>query len=80
MEISYLCAARVSDVLSQMVASKREEGILSSRERPGLKQIKVWTERFHNAIELAKLWVGGKRLSVAAKKQNILEKAGFNDL
>lgn len=67
MEISYLCAARVSDVLSLKWSQVSEEGIFIQQGKTGTKQIKVWTERLHNAIELAKPRVGGKRLSVAAK-------------
>lgn len=79
MEISYLCAARVSDVLSLKWSQVSEEGIFIQQGKTGTKQIKVWTERLHNAIELAKT-LGGRETVICSSKKTKDSKSGFNDL
>lgn len=79
MEISYLCAARVSDVLSLKWSQVSEEGIFIQQGKTGTKQIKVWTERLHNAIELAKT-LGGRETVICSSKKTKYSKSGFNDL
>jgi len=54
MEISYCCAARVSDVLALMRDQERPEGIYIKQGKTGKEQIKGWTDRLHRAVELAK--------------------------
>lgn len=71
MEISYLCAARVSDVISLKWSQVREEGIFIQQGKTGTKQIKVWTERLHNAIELAKTLGGRETVICSSKKLSI---------
>lgn len=79
MGISYLCAARVSDVLSLKWSQVSEEGIFIQQGKTGTKQIKVWTERLHNAIELAKT-LGGRETVICSSKKTKYSKSGFNDL
>ncbi|BGI52480.1 MAG: tyrosine-type recombinase/integrase [Candidatus Hamiltonella defensa (Ceratovacuna japonica)] len=54
MEISYLCAARLSDVLGMKWQQITDEGIFIQQGKTGIKQIKEWNPRLHEAIELAK--------------------------
>lgn len=54
MEISYLCAARQSDVLKLTKSQILNEGILIKQGKTGKKQIKAWTPRLRAAIELSK--------------------------
>ncbi len=76
MEISYLCAARVSDVLSLKWSQVSEEGIFIQQGKTGTKQIKVWTERLHNAIELAKT-LGGRETVICSSKKLNTRKVGL---
>lgn len=45
MEIAYLCAARVSDVLKMNWNQILDKGIFIQQGKTGIKQIKAWTER-----------------------------------
>lgn len=54
MEISYLCAARKSDVLTMSWDQVREEGIFIQQGKTGFKQIKAWTPRLKAALAQAK--------------------------
>lgn len=54
MEISYCCAARVSDVLSLVRDQELPEGLYIKQGKTGKEQIKAWTDRLHRAVELAK--------------------------
>jgi len=54
MEIAYLCAARLSDVLGMKWQQITEQGIFIQQGKTGIKQIKAWTPRLSEAIELAK--------------------------
>lgn len=53
MEISYLCAARVSDVLKLTVQQLQETGIYIRQGKTGKRQIKRWTPRLRAAIAIA---------------------------
>lgn len=79
MEIAYLCAARVSDVLSLRWSQVSDEGIFIQQGKTGTKQIKAWTERLHDAIELART-LGGKTTVICSNKGTKYSKSGFNDL
>lgn len=79
MEIAYLCAARVSDVLSLRWSQVSDEGIFIQQGKTGTKQIKTWTVRLHDAIELAKK-LGGKTTVICSSKSTKYSKSGFNDL
>lgn len=54
MEISYLCAARQRDVLDIHIKDLREEGIYICQNKTGKTQIKEWTPRLKEAVELAR--------------------------
>ena len=54
MEISYCCAARVSDVLTLKREQELPEGLYIKQGKTGKEQIKGWTDRLHRAVELAK--------------------------
>lgn len=79
MEISYLCAARVSDVLSLTWEQIRESGIFIQQGKTGTKQIKAWTVRLHNAVELGRS-LGGATTVICSSKGTRYSKSGFNDL
>ncbi|MCO1336509.1 tyrosine-type recombinase/integrase [Microbulbifer sp. OS29] len=53
MEIAYLCGARQQDVLALKRQDITEEGLLICQQKTGKKQLKLWTERLHDAVELA---------------------------
>ena len=51
LEISYLCAARRSDVLALQLQDLKPEGIFIRQGKTGVKQIKAWTPRLRAAIK-----------------------------
>jgi integrase len=53
MEISYLCAARISDVLKLAAQQLQDNGIYIRQGKTGKRQIKRWTPRLRSAIRLA---------------------------
>lgn len=53
MEISYLCGARQQDVLALKRQNVTEEGLLIHQQKTGKKQLKLWTERLRDAVDLA---------------------------
>ena len=53
-EISYCCAARVSDVLRLTRDDIREEGLFIKQGKTGKAQIKAWSPRLRQALEIAK--------------------------
>lgn len=54
MEISYCCGARGQDVRSITMADLRDDGIFIRQGKTGKKQIKKWSPRLEDAVELAK--------------------------
>jgi integrase len=54
MEIAYLCAARLSDVLGMKWKQVADKGIFVQQGKTGIKQIKTWSPRLLQAFELAK--------------------------
>lgn len=54
MEISYLCMARISDVVNLKVSDLLEDGIYIQQGKTGVKQIKLWSERLRKAVDDAK--------------------------
>ncbi|WP_318358012.1 tyrosine-type recombinase/integrase [Enterobacter sp.] len=56
MEIAYLCAARVSDVLKMNWNQIMDHGIFIQQGKTGIKQIKAWNDRLRSAIEICKPW------------------------
>jgi integrase len=55
MEISYLCMARIGDVVSLTVRDVLEEGLYIEQGKTGKKQIKQWSERLAQAVKNARL-------------------------
>lgn len=53
-EISYCCAARISDVLSITREQIKDEGLYIKQGKTGKAQIKAWTPRLRSAIASAK--------------------------
>lgn len=54
MEISYLCAVREGDIFKLKHSQILKEGIYIKQGKTGKRQIKQWTERLADAINLAK--------------------------
>lgn len=54
MEISYLCAARLGDVLELKWQDIMDKGIYIEQNKTGTKQIKEWSPRLRTAIQLAR--------------------------
>lgn len=54
MEVSYLCAARQRDVLDLRLTDLKDDGILICQGKTRKRQIKGWTPRLRDAINLAK--------------------------
>lgn len=54
MELSYLCMARISDVVNLQVNNILDEGIFIQQGKTGKKQIKLWSERLLQAVADAK--------------------------
>ncbi|WP_299942179.1 tyrosine-type recombinase/integrase [uncultured Microbulbifer sp.] len=53
MEIAYLCGSRQQDVLALKRQDITEEGLLIHQQKTGKKQLKLWTERLQDAVDLA---------------------------
>ncbi|MCH7671874.1 MAG: integrase [Proteobacteria bacterium] len=53
MEISYLCAARGQDVRAIMLSDLSDQGIYIQQIKTKKKQIKLWTPRLREAVDLA---------------------------
>ncbi|WP_410174775.1 tyrosine-type recombinase/integrase [Microbulbifer thermotolerans] len=52
-EIAYLCAARQQDVLALTRRQVTDEGVLITQAKTGKSQIKLWTDRLREAVNLA---------------------------
>lgn len=50
MEISYLCAARVGDVLAMRLDQITDDGVYIKQKKTGKKQIKAWSPRLREAV------------------------------
>ncbi|WP_445494647.1 tyrosine-type recombinase/integrase [Photorhabdus sp. SF281] len=53
MEISYLCASRIGDILKLKHNQISEQGIYIKQGKTGAKQIKQWTDRLRETINYA---------------------------
>jgi integrase len=58
MEVSYLCAARQSDVLEMVWADVMDAGLFIEQNKTGTKQIKEWSPRLRSAFQLARNALG----------------------
>lgn len=54
MEISYLCMARIGDVMKLTMRDVLEEGLFIEQGKTGKKQIKLWSERLRAAVDAAR--------------------------
>lgn len=54
MEVSYLCAARLGDVLGLRWSKVMDQGIYIEQNKTGTKQIKIWSPRLRSALQLAR--------------------------
>ncbi|CAJ0996720.1 hypothetical protein SODG_001625 [Sodalis praecaptivus] len=79
MEIAYLCAARIGDVLSLRWDQVLEEGIYIQQGKTGVKQIKIWSNRLLLAVESAKN-LNGTVYVISTQNGNKYSYNGFNDL
>ncbi|MGL9734637.1 MAG: hypothetical protein ACR5LD_11755 [Symbiopectobacterium sp.] len=64
MEVAYLCAAHLSDVLGMKWKQITKEGVFIQQGITGIRQIKAWTPRMSNAIDLAKSISAGMQKSI----------------
>lgn len=79
MEISYLCAARVSDVLALRWDQLSNEGIFIQQGKTGKKQIKAWNPRLLAAIEKARSLPDSEYV-VSTQYGNKYSYKGFNEI
>lgn len=54
MELAYLCAMRVSDILKIRYSQVLDEGLFAKQGKTGVKQIKLWTDRLKDVFEYAR--------------------------
>ncbi|MDP5208246.1 tyrosine-type recombinase/integrase [Microbulbifer sp. 2205BS26-8] len=84
MEIAYLCAARQQDVLALKRQDMTEEGLLIQQQKTGKNQLKLWTERLHDAVDLAlETNKGSKAQSthlIRNKRGQGYSRSGFNSI
>lgn len=80
MEISYCCAARISDVLALTVQQLKDEGIYIKQGKTGKQQIKAWTDRLRAAIKQAQQAQNPRSMTwvIANKKGQPVTYAAFN--
>ncbi len=82
MEISYLCASRIGDILKLKHNQISEQGIYIRQGKTGVKQIKKWTDRLQASIDYAiKLFPPGSKESyvIINTKGNKFTKSGFDN-
>jgi integrase len=53
MELAYLCCARQGDILDLKKSQILSEGILIQQSKTAVSQIKAWTKRLEDAVNLA---------------------------
>lgn len=80
MEIAYLCAARVSDVLKMKMNQIMDKGIYIQQGKNGVKQIKAWTDRLRVAVELAGRLPAGSQHVIRTKYGEGYNYKGFNEM
>lgn len=80
MEIAYLCAARVSDILNLRWEQILSDGVFIQQGKTGKKQIKAWTQRLRFAIDKAKLLHDNTKYVVCNSFGEKYSYNGFNDL
>jgi len=79
MEIAYLCAMRIADVLKLTWDQVSANGIFIQQGKTGVMQIKQWTARLKRAIDLAKDLYPNSRYVACNKFGNKYSYNGMND-
>lgn len=79
MEIAYLCAMRIADVLKMTWDQVGNNGIFTQQGKTGVSQIKQWTPRLKRAIEYARGLHAKSRYVVCNKFGNKYSYNGMND-
>lgn len=79
MEIAYLCATRLGDILSLTWDQARKDGLFIQQGKTGKRQLKAWTDRLLHARNLAAT-LGGTEYVVCSSKGEKYSKSGFSDL
>ncbi len=79
MEVAYLCAARVSDVLALKWEQVGVEGIFIQQGKTGKKQIKAWNPRLRAAIDKAKALPASEYV-ISNQYGNRYAYKGFNEM
>lgn len=76
MEISYLCAARLGDVLELRWNEVMDNGLFIEQNKTGMKQIKEWSPRLRSAIQLARntFGTGGEFVVTTNKGGRVIPK------
>lgn len=76
MEISYLCAARLGDVLELRWNEVMDQGIYIEQNKTGAKQIKEWSPRLRSALQLARntFGIGGEFVIATSKAGKVTTK------
>lgn len=80
MEIAYLCAARVSDVLKMKQNQIMDNGIYIQQGKNGVKQIKAWNNRLREAIALTDTLPSGSQHVIRTKYGEGYLYKGFNEV
>lgn len=84
MEIAYLCAARQQDVLALTRTDILDDGLLIYQQKTGKKQVKLWTPRLQEAVELALATNTGAKVQSAhlirGKSGRGFTRDGFNSV
>lgn len=80
MEIAYLCAARISDVLKMKKSQLLDKGVFIQQGKTGVKQIKAWNDRLQEAIKLAGSLPSGSDFVIRTSQGQGYSYNGMNDL
>lgn len=79
MEIAYLCATRVSDILALEWSQVMDDGLFIQQRKTGVAQIKSWTPRLLQAIDLCRTH-GEKGKLIKNRNGERYSYNGYNDL
>lgn len=79
MEIAYLCASRISDVLALRWDQVSDQGIFIQQGKTGKKQIKAWNPRLKAAVDKAKA-LPDSQYVVSTQYGNKYSYKGFNEI
>lgn len=84
MEIAYLCAARQQDVLALTRGDILEDGLMIHQQKTGKRQIKLWTPRLREAVDLALSANAGSKIQtthlIRGRSGHGFTRTGFNSV